>query len=343
MRISCTALCASNGQQFMLGGSSATAPATSSLPPHMSAGLLPKLTIVTPSWNGERFIREAIHSIAQQRYPGLEHIVFDAGSTDNTLALLAQFPDVVVHSEPDRGIYDALNKGVAQASGEIIGFLNTDDLYPDGVLVEIGSIFAREPDIDVVVGHSCLFETDDKGRRRPLFVRTHVNQNGLWLPELAFGVPGFNGCFFRRRVFDKFGYLNIKYRITGDREFLMRLAMAEAKATRLDKPAILYRAHAGSLSMNPGKSNLLRMGREYVDMALELAKANASNQALSRFFLAWHAFESAKLVVRRGQAGQLHAALALFVQLNVQNPLWPWRLFEAARIWRMVRHLDAPA
>lgn len=326
----------------MLAGSSATAPATTSLPPHMSAGLLPKLTIITPSWNGERFIREAILSIAQQRYPDLEHIVFDAGSTDNTLALLAQFPDVVVHSEPDRGIYDALNKGIAQASGEIIGFLNTDDLYPDGVLVEIGSIFAREPDVDVVVGHSCLFETDDRGRRRPLFVRTHVNQNGLWLPELAFGVPGFNGCFFRRRVFDNFGYLNIKYRITGDREFLMRLAMAGAKATRLDKPAILYRAHAGSLSMNPGKSNLLRMGREYVDMALELAKANASNQELSRFFLAWHAFESAKLVVRRGQAGQLGDALALFVQLNVQNPLWPWRLFEAARIWRMVRHLDAP-
>ena len=83
----------------------------------MSALRLPKLTIVTPSWNGERFIREAVESIAQQRYPDLEHIVFDASSTDNTLALLAQFPNVLVHSEPDRGIYDALNKGVAQAQG----------------------------------------------------------------------------------------------------------------------------------------------------------------------------------------------------------------------------------
>ena len=78
-------------------------------------------------------------------------------------------------------------------------------------------------------------------------------------------------------------------------------------------------------------------------MAMELAKANASNQELSRFFLAWHAFESAKLVVRSGQAGQLRDAFTLFVQLNVQNPLWPLRLFEAARIWRMVRRLDAPA
>ncbi|MBV9234319.1 MAG: glycosyltransferase [Xanthobacteraceae bacterium] len=327
----------------MLRACAAPTHATSSAPSHMSAGRLPKLTIVTPSWNGERFIREAVESIAQQGYPDLEHIVLDAGSTDGTLAQLAQFPTVLVRSEPDRGIYDALNKGVAQAHGEIIGFLNTDDLYPDGVLVEIGSIFARDPDVDVVVGQSCLFETGGQGRRSPLFVRTHVNQNGLWLPELAFGVPGFNGCFFRRRVFEKLGNLSIKYRITGDREFLMRLAIAGMKAARIDKPAILYRAHAGSLSMNPGKSNLLRIGREYVEMALELAKANTNNQDLSRFFLAWHAFESTKLVVRYVQAGQLRDALAVFVQLNVQNPLWPLRLFRAARIWRIVRRLDAPA
>lgn len=327
----------------MLSGSSETTHRVSSAPAEMDAHHLPKLTIVTPSWNGERFIREAVESIAQQRYPDLEHIVFDAGSTDGTLALLAQFPNVLVHSEPDRGIYDALNKGVAQAHGEIIGFLNTDDLYPDGVLVEIGSIFAQDPDLDVVVGHSCLFETDDQGRRRLLFVRAHVNQNGLWPPELAFGVPGFNGCFFRRRVFEKLGNLSIKYRITGDREFLLRLAIAGVKAARIDKPAILYRAHAGSLSMNPGKSNLLRIGREYVDMSMELAKANANNQKLFRFFFAWHAFESAKLVVRNVQAGQLRDALALFVQLNAQNPFWPLGLFEAARIRRMVRRLDAPA
>ena len=309
----------------------------------MSVDRLPKLTIVTPSWNGERFVGEAVESIAQQRYPDLEHIVFDAGSTDNTLALLAQFPNVLVHSEPDRGIYDALNKGIAQAHGEIIGFLNTDDLYPDGVLAEIGSMFAQDPDLDVVVGHSCLFETDDQGRRRPLFVRTHVNQNGLWLPELAFGVPGFNGCFFRRRVFQKLGNLSIKYRITGDREFLMRLAIAGVKAARIDKPAILYRAHAGSLSMNPRKSNLLRIGREYVAMAKELAKANADNQRLSRFFLAWHAFESAKLVLRTLQVGQSRDALNLFVELNARNPFWPVRLYEAMRIWRAVRRLDVPA
>ena len=325
----------------MLSGSSGTKHATTSVTAINARGL-PKLTIVTPSWNGERFIREAVESITQQRYPDLEHIVFDAGSTDSTLALLAQFPNVVVHSEPDRGIYDALNKGIAKAHGDIIGFLNTDDIYPDGVLVEIGSHFARDPDVDIVVGHSCMFETDGCGRRRTLFERAHVNQNGLWLPELAFGVPGFNGCFFRRRVFEKLGNLSIKYRITGDREFLMRVAIAGVKATRIDKPAILYRAHAGSLSMNPEKSNLLRIGREYVDLSMEFAKANADNQQLSRFFLAWHAFESAKLVLRKGQAGLLRDALALFVQLNVQNPLWLLRLFDAVRIWRKVGRLDVP-
>ncbi len=309
----------------------------------MGTRRLPKLTIITPSWNGEQFIAEAVQSIAAQHYLDLEHIVFDAGSKDNTLAVLAQFPDVRVYSERDRGIYDALNKGIARARGEIIGFLNTDDLYPDGVLVEVGSIFAENPDVDVVVGHSCLFETDAAGGRRPLFVRTHPRANGLWLPELAFGVPGFNGCFFRRRVFEKLGNLSIKYRITGDREFLMRLAMAGVNAVRIDRPTILYRAHAGSLSMNPEKVNLLRMGREYVDMALELAKANVGRPELSRFFLGWHAFESGKLVVRDLSVGRWREAVDLFVQLNVRNPLWPLRLYGATRTWRMVRRLDAPA
>jgi glycosyltransferase involved in cell wall biosynthesis len=304
---------------------------------------LPKLTIITPSWNGERFIGEAVASIAEQRYPDLEHIVFDAGSKDNTLAVLARFPDVNVYSEPDRGIYDALNKGVARAHGEVIGFLNTDDLYPDGVLVDAGSIFAENPNVDVVVGHSCLFESDDAGGRRTLFVRTHPKANGLWLPELAFGVPGFNGCFFRRRVFENIGNFSIKYRITGDREFLMRLAIAGVKAVRIDRPAILYRAHSGSLSMNPERANRLRIGREYVDMALELAKANVNKPELSQFFQAWHAFESSKLVVRDLGIGRWREAFDLFLQLNLQNPLWPLRLYKAVRVWRTVRRLDAPA
>jgi glycosyltransferase involved in cell wall biosynthesis len=322
--------------------SSATAHETSFAAPDTGARPLPKLTIITPSWNAERFIREAVESIARQRYPDLEHLVFDAGSKDNTLAVLAEFPDVVVYSEPDRGIYDALNKGIARAHGEVIGFLNTDDLYPDGVLADVGSIFAKNPEVDVVVGHSCLFETDDQGRRRLLFARTHVVQNGLWLPELAFGVPGFNGCFFRRRVFERFGNLVIKYRIIGDREFLMRLAIAGVKAVRIDRPAILYRAHAGSLSMDPSKSNLLRIGREYVEMALELATAHTQNPDLHRFFMGWHAFESVKLVARSLRVRQLRDAFDLFVQLSVQNPWWPVRLYEALRVWRAVRSLDAP-
>jgi glycosyltransferase involved in cell wall biosynthesis len=313
----------------------------SSAAPDLGPRRLPKLTIITPSWNGERFIAKAVESIAEQGYPDLEHIVCDAKSKDDTLAVLARFPKITVYSEPDRGIYDALNKGIARAHGEIIGFLNTDDLYPDGVLVNVGSIFAENSDVDVVVGHSCLFETDAAGGRRLLFTRTHARADGLWLPELAFGAPGFNGCFFRRGVFEKFGNLSIKYRITGDREFLMRLAIAGVKAMRIDRPAILYRAHPGSLSMNPEKSNLLRIGHEYVDMALELARANAKNRGLSRFFLAWHAFESGKLVVRNLSVGRLRDAFDLFVQLNVQNPVWPVRLYEAARVWRSVRRLDA--
>ena len=305
-----------------------------------AAARLPRITIFTPCRNGERFIAGAIESVRRQGYPELDHVVLDACSTDGTLALLGRYPQLTVISEPDAGAHDAMNKGVARETGEIIGFLNVDDFYPDGALIEVGRIFAEDADVDVVVGRSVVFEDDASGGRKVLFVRSHGEADGLWLSELTFGVPGFNGCFFRRRVFERGAIFRTDYAFTGDRKFLMDLALAGRRSRLLDRPTIWYRLHPGSRTVNREKTHLMEISREYVRMALELAGERRDRPAMHRVFMAWHAFEAAKLTVRSLRAGRLDEAFHIFVALNRCNPLWLLRLVEAFWVRRAVKRLE---
>jgi len=300
---------------------------------------LPPMTILTASRNGGAFLREALESVRSQDYPELEHIVIDACSTDGSLALLKKYPDITVISEPDEGSHDALNKGIARAAGEIIGFLNVDDIYPPGVLVDVGRIFASDPEVDVVVGHSIVFEDDEAGRRKVLFRRTHPRGNGLWLPELTFGVPAFRGCFFRHRVFWRVPKLSNDL-ITADRQFLISVALAGSKSARLDRATIWYRLHPGSATINREMQNLLAISREYVGMALEFSRRPDVPQPLRRVFLAWHAFEGAKLFARSVWAGRLREASTVFKDLQANNLVWPVHMVHGLMLRHAVRRLD---
>src|SRR4030066_1952836 len=97
----------------------------------------PKVSIITPSYNRAGMIETAIQSVLSQNFPEVEHIIIDGGSTDGTLDVLKKYPHLRVVSEPDQGMYDALNKGLNLATGEIIGFLNTDDYYAPSVFDKI--------------------------------------------------------------------------------------------------------------------------------------------------------------------------------------------------------------
>ena len=111
----------------------------------------PKVSIITPSYNRAGMIETAIQSVLSQNYPEVEHIIMDGGSTDGTLEVLKKYPHLRVVSEPDQGMYDALNKGLNLAHGEIIGFLNTDDFYAPGVFAKIALQFS-EKTVDAVAG-----------------------------------------------------------------------------------------------------------------------------------------------------------------------------------------------
>jgi len=304
---------------------------------------LPSITIITACRNGARFIVEALESARRQQYPALQHLVFDACSTDGTLAILKRYPDISVTSEPDQGVYDAWNRALRRADGDIIGFLNTDDFYPEGVLTEVGALFASDPEVDLVVGGAVMFAHDQNGQCLVLSERSHNKQGGLWLPELTFGVPGINGWFFRRRVFDRIGTFDNDYSLAGDRLFLIALALAGLKARLLGRPGIWYRRHAGSLTINREMTNLRLISRQHFRMALELSRRTGINPYQRRVFLAWHAFEGAKLAVRDALAGNGRDAFGTLRALFRRNPLWPIRLLHGLALRLAVGWLDRHA
>src|SRR5438477_8329724 len=294
--------------------------------PEECADALPRISVLTPSHNGAPLIAEAIDSVLRQRYPDLEHLVLDACSTDGTLDVLARYPHLTVISELDDGPHDAMNRGVMCANGEIIGFLNADDFYPEQRLLEIGQIFKKNPGVEVVVGRCIYFEDSEHGERRIMFERPHARQNGLWLPELLFGSPGINGCFFRRRLFDRIGKFENSYNFAADKHFLIRATLAGVKSIWLNAPTIYYRIHAGSRTLNPERRNLMAIGEELFRMAPEFSSGTRDRRPEHQIFLAWHAFEGAKLLLRHSLHGQFSDTFRVFSKLLLLNPFWPFRL-----------------
>ncbi len=204
---------------------------------------LPTITILTPCLNPGPYIVAAVDSVRRQNYPKIEHIILDAVSSDGSLSALKETGGLRIVSEPDDGSHDAMNKGLRIANGEIIGFLNTDDFYGDRILLDVANAFAADPALDIVAVGTVVFEEGASGDRRLLAARDHSRADSLWFSELAFGASGFNGRFFRRRVFERFGNFDVKYDFSADRDFLNRLALSDAKRLTLPRFGYFYRSH----------------------------------------------------------------------------------------------------
>lgn len=301
---------------------------------------LPRITILTPCHNGARYIREAVESVRRQHYPDLEHIVLDAGSTDGTLEILADYPTLHVICEPDKGLYDAMNKGIAHATGEIIGFLNTDDLYANDVLVEVERAFAEDPELDIAVGTTIVFDDLDYQRGEIVVERDHAREDGLWLPELTFGAPAINGRFFRRRVFERIGVFDHSYALSADRHFLIRASLATLKSRSLGRLSYCYRTHGGSLTLSNDNPHAVPILHEHIRMALEFERLTQPDPARRRTFAAWHAFESVKLIWSALRPGSSGKALTMLFRLSLDNPLWPLHVAQGVALRNAVRRAE---
>lgn len=161
---------------------------------------LPKFSVITVSFNHGDFIRQTIESVLKQDYPNFEHIVVDGGSTDNTISILKEYPHLKWTSEPDRGQSHALNKGFAQATGDVIAWINSDDWYAPGAFHAVARQIEKSP---IVMGATCV--TNREGHP----TETVENIERTWFDAMKYwvfnSVPAQPGIFFRRSVLDELG------------------------------------------------------------------------------------------------------------------------------------------
>ncbi len=206
-----------------------------------------KISIITPCLNRAEFIAEAVESVLVQNYPYFEHIIIDGGSTDGTLDLVKKYDHLNLVSGHDQGMYDALNKGIDLATGEIISFLNTDDLYGEDAFRSVVGLFENEG-VLAVAGNAIVFSNEAAGKVKIINQYSPVNTDLMECSTI--GSNYFNAWFFRRSVFSTIGIFDINYRVAGDREFMFRFALAGLKYVTVDKLIYQYRQHSDSMTFD---------------------------------------------------------------------------------------------
>jgi glycosyltransferase involved in cell wall biosynthesis len=185
------------------------------------------VSIITPSYNQGRYLERTIRSVLEQRRP-FEYLVMDGGSRDESVEILQRYSaELQWVSEPDRGQADAVNKGLARATGEIIGWLNSDDIFYPGAVAAAVDFLMRRPDIDVVYGNGNHIDEQDR------VIEPYPTEDWDFerLKERCFLCQP--AVFFRRRLVDRFGPLGVHWRYALDYEYWLRLGKSGVRFARL--------------------------------------------------------------------------------------------------------------
>lgn len=178
-------------------------------------GTLPLVTIITVCYHSEKTIKKTMESVLRQTYPNIEYVVIDGNSQDRTVDMIREYQEcfegrMKFISEPDRGIYDAMNKGIRLASGELIGILNSDDNYEENAVEEIVKAWDRQG-MQILYGFMRTLK-EEKEYSVSLLSHRFLQEHMIWHPA----------CFVTRDVYQRIGLFDTRYRSVADYDFMLR-------------------------------------------------------------------------------------------------------------------------
>jgi glycosyltransferase involved in cell wall biosynthesis len=234
-----------------------------------------KISIITATYNSAATVRDTLLCVAGQQYPFIEHIVVDGLSKDNTLQIVQEFKHVAkVISEKDKGIYDAMNKGVKLATGEVIGILNSDDFYTGpAILSKVAAAF-EDPAVEAVYGDLQYVKAEN------VEVITRTWRSGTFQQKyLYYGwMPPHPTFFVRKHMYEKYGVFNTALRSAADYELMLRFLLKHNACVKYI-PEVLVKMRAGGMS-NASLKNRFKANKEDA-MAWQL------NDLKPYFFTTW--------------------------------------------------------
>jgi len=200
------------------------------------------ISIITPNFNGSKFLGACIQSVLEQGVE-FEHIIIDGGSTDCSIEIIKKYSHIKYISEKDNGMYDAINKGLKVASGDVIAYLNSDDRYPSGVLSKVLKVFEKY-NLDYVYGDCRLVDEN----RNELYVYKAVPVPKSILERISVVPWAQPSSFYKRHVFTKLGGFDTKYKLAADYHFMKRVILYGFTSTVIDAPLSEFMKRDDALS-----------------------------------------------------------------------------------------------
>lgn len=245
-----------------------------------------KISIITVVYNNE-CIATAIESVLRQNYPWIEYIVVDGGSTDHTLDIISAYRNRIqrVVSEPDLGIYDAINKGINLATGDVLGLLHSDDfLADDGVISRIAEVFRQHPGINSTYADVIFTDRVDLSKVTRYYSSKHFKP---WMFKFGFQ-PAHPTFYAKRELFKQYGLYSTHYKIAGDFELLMRFLYIH-KVKALYVRDVWVKMRMGGVSTS-GIKSLMKLNGEILQACKSNAVYTNNLMIYSKYMVKWWGF-----------------------------------------------------
>lgn len=272
---------------------------------------LPLVSIVTPSFNQKKYLVDAIESVLGQDYPEIEHIIIDGGSTDGSCEVIKHYDQRLAYwtSEPDAGQADAINKGFAHAQGEIVAWLNSDDVLLPGAVSGAVQAFRENPTVGLVYANGLMVDSDlhllDRHYYRTLDV----------IDLLSFEIILQPGSFMRRQALSEVGYLNSEYNLILDHELWVKIA---------SRHPLFHVGRFWSLERTHLEAKTIALAREFVTEAERLIEWAEGSSELSqiverhqnRIYAGLDVFAARRLI----DAGEYRIAFKRLVRASTRHP-----------------------